>query len=218
MTIRREDLVAAAAVGLLQYRQVEPLLVFLLQRDVRAQREAMLARQGRQRLFASGINVALTRIVVVLALVTAILFAVLFSSRVVHAFGTTALLLFGSAYAAGGLGLAVPGHMWGGDTWGYTGLRGSREDLARNFEQVFRAVWAAKDEPGISAVVYTQLTDIEAEANGLFTYDRAVLKIPRARVIAATTGRFPEHAASPRPAAFDSRPPAGHTLAATVVP
>lgn len=107
MTIRREDLVAAAAVGLLQYRQVEPLLVFLLQRDVRAQREAMLARQGRQRLFASGINVALTRIVVVLAMVTAILFAVLFSSRVVHAFGTAALLLFGSAYAAGGLGVAV---------------------------------------------------------------------------------------------------------------
>jgi hypothetical protein len=92
----------------------------------------------------------------------------------------------------GGLGLAVPGHMWGGDTWGYTGLRGSRDELASNFEKVFRAVWAAKDDPGISAVVYTQLTDIEAEANGLFTYDRAVLKIPRAAVLAATTGRFPE--------------------------
>jgi hypothetical protein len=91
----------------------------------------------------------------------------------------------------GGLGLVVPGHMWGDENWGYTGLRGSPEALARNFENVFHEVWAAKDEPGISAVVYTQITDIEAEANGLFTYDREVLKIPRATVLAATTGRLP---------------------------
>jgi hypothetical protein len=108
MTIRREDLVAAAAVGLLQYRQVEPLLVFLLQRDVRAQREAMLARQSRQRRsLRSGINVALSHVVGVLALVTAALFAVLFSSRAVQAMGSAAILLMGSAYAVGGLGLAA---------------------------------------------------------------------------------------------------------------
>jgi hypothetical protein len=44
MTIQREDLAAAASVGLLQYRQIEPLLVFLLQRDVLAQRRALLAQ------------------------------------------------------------------------------------------------------------------------------------------------------------------------------
>ena len=59
--------------------------------------------------------------------------------------------------------------------------------MRQNFETVFREVWAAKDAPGISAVVYTQITDIEAEANGLFTYDRDILKIPRDAIRAATT-------------------------------
>jgi len=30
---------------------------------------------------------------------------------------------------------------------------------------------------GLSAAVYTQITDVETEVNGLITYDRAVLKI-----------------------------------------
>jgi hypothetical protein len=29
-----------------------------------------------------------------------------------------------------------------------------------------------------AAAVYTQLTDVETEVNGLVTYDRAVIKIP----------------------------------------
>ena len=107
MTIRREDLVAAAAVGLLQYRQVEPLLVFLLQRDVRAQREAMLARQRRQRSFGGGINLALSHIVAFLAMITATLFAILFSSRALQAMGLGAVILFGSVYIAGGMGIAA---------------------------------------------------------------------------------------------------------------
>ena len=31
-------------------------------------------------------------------------------------------------------------------------------------------------EKGLSALVYTQLTDVEDEVNGLFTYDRAAVK------------------------------------------
>lgn len=31
---------------------------------------------------------------------------------------------------------------------------------------------------GLSAAVYTQLTDVEGELNGLITYDRRELKIP----------------------------------------
>lgn len=107
MTIRREDLVAAAAVGLLQYRQVEPLLVFLLQRDVRAQREAMLARQGRQRPSSQAINIVLFYLVAILAVITAALFAVLLSSRAVQAMGSGMLVLFSLAYAGGGLGVAA---------------------------------------------------------------------------------------------------------------
>lgn len=44
MTIRREDLTAAAAAGLLPYRQIDPLLIFLLQRDIVAKRQVLLAQ------------------------------------------------------------------------------------------------------------------------------------------------------------------------------
>ena len=33
-----------------------------------------------------------------------------------------------------------------------------------------------KDNPGLSAAVYTQITDVEVEINGLITYDRDVVK------------------------------------------
>lgn len=38
------------------------------------------------------------------------------------------------------------------------------------------AVQGAQLEKGLSALVYTQLTDVEDEVNGLFTYDRAAVK------------------------------------------
>lgn len=44
-------------------------------------------------------------------------------------------------------------------------------------EQIFPAM-----EDGLSAAVYTQLTDVEDELNGLITYDREVLKIPADRI------------------------------------
>ena len=36
---------------------------------------------------------------------------------------------------------------------------------------------------GLSAVVYTQLSDIEDEVNGLFTYDRRVCKLSKPLLI-----------------------------------
>ena len=42
----------------------------------------------------------------------------------------------------------------------------------------------------MNALVYTQITDVETEANGLLTYDRAVLKVELDRAIAANTGDF----------------------------
>ena len=35
---------------------------------------------------------------------------------------------------------------------------------------------------GLSATVYTQLSDVEEETNGLLTYDRAVQKLPAERM------------------------------------
>src|SRR5262249_46328444 len=48
---------------------------------------------------------------------------------------------------------------------------------------------------GLSGAVYTQLTDVESEANGLITYDREVIKVDLERVSAANRGdlsRVPE--------------------------
>lgn len=79
MTITREDLAAAAAVGVLQYRQVDPLLVFLLQRDVRAQRLALSAQACSPQ---QGALVAwLFYLAGFVALVSAALFTLLFASH-----------------------------------------------------------------------------------------------------------------------------------------
>ena len=37
---------------------------------------------------------------------------------------------------------------------------------------------------GLNGVIYTQLTDIEGEINGLYTYDRKVCKVIRERMSA----------------------------------
>jgi hypothetical protein len=87
----------------------------------------------------------------------------------------------------GGLGLGVDGHTWTNKTWGYRGTT-SKEDLTRKYEKLLRGVWQLKDKPGLSAAVYTQTTDVETEANGLMTYDRAVLKVDLERTAAVNKG------------------------------
>jgi predicted amidohydrolase YtcJ len=87
----------------------------------------------------------------------------------------------------GGLGLGVDGHSWAKKTWGYLGTKDSAE-LTRKYERLLAKVWELKDKPGLSAAVYTQITDVETEGNGLFTYDRAVLKVDLDRVAAVNKG------------------------------
>jgi hypothetical protein len=105
MTIQRDDLVAAAAVGLLQYRQVDPLLIFLLQRDVRERRAALLAGV-RPRPVRAGGTYVLSYLAGTLAIVTAALFALVFTSRAVESVGVGALFFFTLLYAVAALGLA----------------------------------------------------------------------------------------------------------------
>jgi hypothetical protein len=89
----------------------------------------------------------------------------------------------------GGLGLGIDGHSWSNKTWGYRGTRDSA-DLTRKYEKLLRGVWELRDQPGLSAAVYTQTTDVETEANGLLTYDRAVIKVDLERVAAVNRGDF----------------------------
>jgi hypothetical protein len=78
----------------------------------------------------------------------------------------------------GGLGLPVEGHTWQSkDNWGYRTFTDAAE-LAGAYGNLITRLRRLIDEPGLSAAVYTQTTDVEGEVNGLLTYDRAVIKIP----------------------------------------
>jgi len=44
----------------------------------------------------------------------------------------------------------------------------------------------------MSAAIYTQITDVETECNGLLTYDRALIKVDLDKVAAANAGRVPK--------------------------
>ena len=90
----------------------------------------------------------------------------------------------------GGLGLSLPGHTWlqsGG--WGYRGVTSERA-LTRKYLDLWREVWQLKNKKGLCAAVYTQWTDIETEANGIYTYDRRRLKVDAKQVADAHRGVF----------------------------
>jgi len=90
----------------------------------------------------------------------------------------------------GGLGLRVDGHTWEQKTWGYQPMASS-EQLTKRYVQLLRKVWALKDDPGLCAAIYTQISDVETECNGLLTYDRAVVKLDLEKARAANLGQMP---------------------------
>ena len=75
----------------------------------------------------------------------------------------------------GGIGCQVPGHLWdpakaGGN---YTKANDPAE-FVRKYDQFITDVVAFKSNQGLSAAVYTEITDVENECNGLLTYDRVM--------------------------------------------
>ena len=89
----------------------------------------------------------------------------------------------------GGLGLAVDGHTWKKEHWGYQGMANA-EQLTSRYERFMQQVYQFKENPGLSAAIYTQTTDVEVECNGLMTYDRAMVKPALERIAAANRGDF----------------------------
>ncbi|WP_318345474.1 sugar-binding domain-containing protein [Flagellimonas baculiformis] len=77
----------------------------------------------------------------------------------------------------GGLGLALPGHLWQEENWGYREMTDSLE-FKNSYLELWDNVWQMKHNEAASAVVYTQLSDVEGEVNGLVTYDREIIKLP----------------------------------------
>jgi hypothetical protein len=89
----------------------------------------------------------------------------------------------------GGLGFAVPNHTWQKEHWGYRNMKDLGE-YALNYEKLYDRLWELKSDPGLSAAVYTQTSDVETEVNGLMTYDREVLKIDPARALGIHSDRI----------------------------
>ena len=88
----------------------------------------------------------------------------------------------------GGLGLAIEGHTWIEETWGYRNMS-DRQDLMNRYEQFYTRVYDFMDK-GLSASIYTQITDVETETNGLLTYDREIVKLNTEDAFRINTNNF----------------------------
>ena len=85
----------------------------------------------------------------------------------------------------GGLGLPLAGHTWQSEkNWGYRNLT-TIEELNDGYLKLLEALRPLVADPGLSAAVYTQTTDVEIEVNGLMTYDRQAIKIDEHQAAAA---------------------------------
>jgi hypothetical protein len=85
----------------------------------------------------------------------------------------------------GGLGLRVSGHEWSpGNGFAYE-MTPDPVTLTRRVVEVTDTLQGLVYARGLSASIYTQPTDVENEVNGLWTYDRRVLKVNGDQVRAA---------------------------------
>ena len=75
----------------------------------------------------------------------------------------------------GGYSYREPGHCAKEKLYGY-GICKNKKDLEKRFLERWSGVRNLIPQ-GLSASIYTQWTDVEEEVNGVFTYDREVLKI-----------------------------------------
>lgn len=76
----------------------------------------------------------------------------------------------------GGLSTRVKGHTFNNKMFGYK-IFNSKQGLTKAYKKLFEKTIIPQIKDGLSATVYTQVTDVEDELNGLFTYDRKVQKI-----------------------------------------
>ncbi|MEU7529994.1 AbfB domain-containing protein [Saccharothrix sp. NPDC042600] len=86
----------------------------------------------------------------------------------------------------GGIGLRSPGHEYSpnGRFFAYEQVF-SADRLNDRYTGMVRDVRQLMTTKGVSAYVYTEITDVEGEYNGLVTYDRRVQKVDTAQVRAA---------------------------------
>jgi len=76
----------------------------------------------------------------------------------------------------GGYACHIAGHSSVERVFGYKKFD-TAEELSKAYQELYHNQVLPLIEKGLSGVVYTQLSDIEEEVNGLVTYDRKVIKI-----------------------------------------
>lgn len=77
----------------------------------------------------------------------------------------------------GGYSYREAGHLFGSANYGYS-IYKTRDEYEDAVVTLYEKEITPLVESGISALVYTQLSDIEDETNGFISYDRKFLKIP----------------------------------------
>lgn len=77
----------------------------------------------------------------------------------------------------GGYNCLVPGHSFNDRDFGYKRLVNA-DKLRAALKELYSQQIAPAYEQGLAAAIYTQVSDVEDELNGLITYDRQVVKIP----------------------------------------
>ena len=78
----------------------------------------------------------------------------------------------------GGYNLAIEGHRFSDTNFGYKYMD-TRQDLANAYQKFIERDIIPNISKGLSAFIYTQLSDVEDELNGFVTYDREVVKIDK---------------------------------------
>ena len=76
----------------------------------------------------------------------------------------------------GGYNFRISGHGEGKKNFGYRKIE-TQEEFAEALDRLIAEQILPAQEKGLSACVYTQLSDVEDELNGLLTFDRAQFKI-----------------------------------------
>ncbi len=81
----------------------------------------------------------------------------------------------------GGYSHRVPGHLFGSQNYGYKSF-----DNQKDYEDALVNLYLNEIKPyvplGLSGAVFTQISDVEDETNGLVTYDRRVVKVNAQRI------------------------------------
>lgn len=81
----------------------------------------------------------------------------------------------------GGYQYMIKDHFFGEKEYGYGACKDS-DELTSRIEEMYEKMLLPYIADGVCGCVYTQLSDVEGEINGMYTYDRKVCKVDKNRM------------------------------------